>query len=86
MSIVPLNLGAAAPPRLNPHLLQALTLSGFCVPQFGQNTLLDLRSDGAAYGAARGAAYFYPARWLKRSSESVRRPPPFALTPRAVGY
>lgn len=43
MSIVPLNLGAAAPFRLNAHFWQAAALSSFCVPQFGQNTLRYLR-------------------------------------------
>ena len=38
MSIVPLNFGAAAPFRLNPHFEQVVAVSGFCVPQFGQNT------------------------------------------------
>jgi hypothetical protein len=38
MSIVPLNLGAAALFRLNPHFLQVVDASAFSVPQFGQNT------------------------------------------------
>ena len=38
MSMVPLNFGAAAPLRLKPHLLHADAVSGFWVPQFGQNT------------------------------------------------
>jgi hypothetical protein len=46
MSIVPLNFGAAAPFRLNPHLEHVVAVSGFCVPQFGQNTR-HLRSGGA---------------------------------------
>jgi hypothetical protein len=37
ISIVPLNLGAAAPLMLNPHLVQVVAVSGFFVPQFGQN-------------------------------------------------
>jgi len=37
MSIVPLNFGAAAPLMLNPHLVQVVAVSGFLVPQFGQN-------------------------------------------------
>jgi hypothetical protein len=37
MSIVPLNFGAAAPLMLNPHFVQVLAVSGFLVPQFGQN-------------------------------------------------
>ncbi len=40
MSIVPLNLGAAAPFRLKPHFWHLTPLSSFCVPQFGQNTHL----------------------------------------------
>jgi hypothetical protein len=38
MSIVPLNFGAAAPLRLNPHFVHVDAVSEFCVPQFGQNT------------------------------------------------
>lgn len=38
MSMVPLNFGAAAPFKLKPHLLHAAAVSGFWVPQFGQNT------------------------------------------------
>src|SRR4051794_10346552 len=51
MSIVPLNLGAAAPFRLNPHFLQVVAASSFSVPQFGQNTqhLLDDAGEVAAY-------------------------------------
>jgi hypothetical protein len=37
ISIVPLNFGAAAPFRLNPHFLQVVAESSFSVPQFGQN-------------------------------------------------
>ena len=37
ISIVPLNFGAAAPLMLNPHLVQVVAVSGFFVPQFGQN-------------------------------------------------
>jgi hypothetical protein len=37
ISIVPLNFGAAAPLILNPHLVQVVAVSGFFVPQFGQN-------------------------------------------------
>ena len=37
INIVPLNLGAAAPLMLNPHLVQVVAVSGFFVPQFGQN-------------------------------------------------
>ena len=40
MSMVPLNLGAAALFRLNPHFLQVVAGSAFSVPQFGQNTWL----------------------------------------------
>ena len=51
MSIVPLNFGAAAPFRLNPHFLQVVAGSSFSVPQFGQNTqhLLDNAGEAAAY-------------------------------------
>src|SRR5262245_58361179 len=38
ISIVPLNFGAAAPLRLNPHFVHVDAVSEFCVPQFGQNT------------------------------------------------
>jgi hypothetical protein len=37
MSMVPLNLGAAAPLMLKPHFVQVVAVSGFFVPQFGQN-------------------------------------------------
>jgi len=39
ISIVPLNFGAAPPLRLKLHLVHVAAVSGFCVPQFGQNTL-----------------------------------------------
>src|SRR5690606_24257056 len=39
ISMVPLNLGAAAPFRLKPHFLQVFELSSFSVPQLGQNTI-----------------------------------------------
>src|SRR5690606_35449665 len=39
ISIVPLNLGAAAPFMLKPHFLQVFELSSFSVPQLGQNTI-----------------------------------------------
>ena len=56
MSIVPLNLGAAAPLRLKPHFWHFMPLSSFCVPQFGQNTHLP-PLDGIAVllGGADGA-------------------------------
>lgn len=38
ISIVPLNFGAEAPFRLNPHFVHVDAASEFCVPQFGQNT------------------------------------------------
>ncbi len=38
MSIVPLNFGAAAPFKLKLHFEHVSDVSGFCVPQFGQNT------------------------------------------------
>src|ERR1700712_2899603 len=55
MSIVPLNLGAVAPFRLNPHFLQVVAASSFSVPQFGQNTqhLLDDAGEAAAYTSSR---------------------------------
>jgi len=53
MSMVPLNLGAAAPLTLNPHFWQVATLSSFCVPQFGQNTLIYLRYLVAGQRGAR---------------------------------
>jgi hypothetical protein len=46
MSIVPLNFGAAAPLMLNPHFVQVVAVSGFFVPQFGQNKVC-LRGPGA---------------------------------------
>ena len=45
ISIVPLNFGAAAPFKLNPHFTQVCAFgSSFLVPQFGQNTEPPLRS------------------------------------------
>jgi hypothetical protein len=38
ISMVPLNFGAAAPFRLKLHFEHVAAVSGFCVPQFGQNT------------------------------------------------
>lgn len=38
ISIVPLNLGAAAPLTLKPHFSQVTAVSGFGAPQLGQNT------------------------------------------------
>jgi hypothetical protein len=46
MSIVPLNLGAAAPLMLNPHFVQVVAVSEFFVPQFGQNKCA---SEGRAF-------------------------------------
>ena len=46
MSMVPLNFGAAAPLMLNPHLVQVVAVSGFLVPQFGQNK--SASEDGAS--------------------------------------
>lgn len=37
ISIVPLNFGAAVF-IANPHFVQVVAVSGFCIPQFGQNT------------------------------------------------
>lgn len=37
INIVPLNFGAAAF-IANPHFVQVVAVSGFCIPQFGQNT------------------------------------------------
>jgi hypothetical protein len=51
ISIVPLNLGAAAPFKLKLHLLQAGADSGFWVPQFGQNTKMTSLDPGREVGA-----------------------------------
>lgn len=37
INIVPLNFGAAVF-IANPHFVQVVAVSGFCIPQFGQNT------------------------------------------------
>jgi hypothetical protein len=52
MSIVPLNLGAAAPRMLNPHFVQVVAVSGFFVPQFGQNKCA---SEGRGRGPVHSA-------------------------------
>lgn len=44
ISIVPLNFGAADPFKLKPHFEQVVAVSGFWVPQFGQNTFEHLRA------------------------------------------
>ena len=64
ISIVPLNLGAAAPFKLKPHLVHVDAVSSFCVPQFGQNTLLT--SVSAAQMVWRGPpAYTRSCQFLK---------------------
>jgi hypothetical protein len=80
MSIVPLNLGAAAPLRLKPHFVQAVAVSGFWVPQFGQNTphlRRVLAREGFHHESAR-AAYTHPSSILKRKMMAMgkrwRRP------------
>jgi len=51
MSIVPLNLGAALL-SANPHFVQVEAVSGFCVPQFGQNKRVNLRYKSGAHHSA----------------------------------
>jgi len=59
MSIVPLNLGAAAPLRLKPHFTHVDAVSAFCVPQLGQNTSQPPKAKS-------------PLRLLVRASASAR--------------
>lgn len=68
MSIVPLNFGAAAPLRLKPHFVQAVAVSGFWVPQFGQNTphLRRVLDEPFASVTEARAAYTSPLPILKR--------------------
>lgn len=59
INIVPLNFGAAAPFKWKLHLLQVGAVSGFCVPQFGQNTSVTsskcrLLRNGSGTSAAPG--------------------------------
>gem|GEM_PF-3392776 len=76
MSMVPLNFGAAAPFKLKPHLVHADAVSGFWVPQFGQNTphlqakrrVLDLSSNEAS------AAYTDRPTHLKGQLLPVSKP------------
>lgn len=70
MSIVPLNFGAAAPFRLKPHFEHVVAVSGFCVPQFGQNTRGNLR---AASIRRASPAYTPSLRFLKRSERDSGR-------------
>src|SRR4051812_10658876 len=75
MSMVPLNLGAAAPLRLNPHFVHVDAVSEFCVPQFGQNTHhLRQRFAGSSREARPrakvAAGYLRPGGFYKR-----KRPP-----------
>ena len=51
MSMVPLNFGAAAPLMLKPHFVQVVAVSGFFVPQFGQNKCA---SEGRGFFPADG--------------------------------
>ena len=84
ISIVPLNFGAAAPFRLNPHFLQVVAASSFSVPQFGQNT----RSTSLR-GLRGPRAYSASLRFLKghvglspRARKRAPRPVPwFARAP-----
>jgi hypothetical protein len=54
MSIVPLNLGAAAPFKLKLHFTQVCAFGSLLVPQFGQNTATSSLSLSRA--VARNAA------------------------------
>lgn len=56
MSIVPLNLGAAAPFKLKPHFVQVVACSVFCVPQFGQNTRKTSHEPASSRSKEREAA------------------------------
>lgn len=53
ISIVPLNFGALAPFRLKLHLVQTWTVSGFWVPQFGQNKVSSFQSENVGRGVRR---------------------------------
>ncbi len=70
ISIVPLNLGEAAPLRLNPHFVHVDAVSEFCVPQFGQNKH-HLRQRSLAI--ARGS--------YKKSPRGMAEPMPRAYPP-----
>ena len=73
MSIVPLNLGAAAPFMLNPHFVQVVAVSGFFVPQFGQNKCA---SEAGAFTqlATPTDAPLYATRKPPRFSSFSRKP------------
>lgn len=66
INIVPLNLGAAAPFKAKLHFVHVVAVSGFCVPQFGQNT-----------SSPPGAGAYRPGRSLHatgtESQETTRR-------------
>ncbi len=72
ISIVPLNLGADAPLTLNPHLVQVAAVSGFCVPQFGQNTPHLLRE--WLRESKSGGSLLRPPRTTQVSSARLIRP------------
>lgn len=87
ISIVPLNFGAAAPFRLKPHFVQVVAVSGFCVPQFGQNTR-HLRASDVCRRA--GASLHVPEPdsqvVLHRRTFPSFRGPTAALTPRFAAH
>jgi len=75
MSMVPLNLGAEAPFRLKLHLEQCCAVSGFWVPQFGQNTPPPPNACGLSRDAALQSRHSKNATRGLRHAESAARPP-----------
>jgi hypothetical protein len=53
--MVPLNFGAAAPLMLKLHFEHVCAVSGFCVPQFGQNTRTSLAAKASALTSGQAA-------------------------------
>ena len=70
ISMVPLNLGAAPPLRLKPHFEQVADVSGFCVPQFGQNNA-DLACE-LVMGELRMRVALLSSRSRERRTTAVR--------------
>ena len=87
MSMVPLNFGAAAAPpppfSAKPHFVQVAAVSGFCVPQFGQNkgrtsdteivrtyTLIALQQRRVIGGVPRGSLR---ARFARETSIDIQK-------------
>src|SRR5271166_2850836 len=76
--MVPLNFGATTPFRAKLHLEQVSATSGFCVPQFGQNTRPPPRGSIAARDPASQAPTAPRAKRVPCLDTQARSPLAFA--------